>query len=840
MSLATSPLSNRQFGDGVRGVQGIRYKLNGQELPPCTDYNNLPTEIAERINKETLKTEGIIEYSDLRRFKEQSSDLGLEVLSQEVINTGKLKNKKLLRGVATGGAVLFDLIGGISLLSSGGKLLSGSFNGTDNEEAYSGLNRSYMLSGIGGALTGLAQDSLSWFAGALGMSAVSATFDFKKFLGLGLFSIFDGTQSLGMGNARSREFETVTEVHKPIIGNLPFLKFLEPLEQGVINSFKNWNNTSLLFKEEPFTAFQTVGGHLITGGSILTAMSVAQNFISEKVQSLAYIPYAILSGINQISLFRDGNMVLKRADDFGARKRFEDPLMRAEGWLKKFAAPILGLNNLMLGLKGIGIELGGSIYHLAMGFRAIGAGLAFLGFKFQSLQNFVRPDKLGTDHEEHIQYKVNMNVASEAVFPFSRNVISTKPNSCKSFNYEELIATYGDKKIRQIYSELDKTEINRYLQTVTQTGIASPFNADRIERYSQNRQEHCRAVSTLMLPLIHELRQNTDNPKIQKALEQMKYALPLTGEFHDYGHLAFSHFSEQLKAGFKNNEGSMNIVQDPKSDIRRVLIRNFGEDRAQKEIEMIQEILGKHNFGYHLLKILGDYVEYNRFGDHTFTNGFPRWNQDDLMSFIKEVRLFEDKDGTIKTGFTPKGALTALFIYSDITLHHGVTNKHPLVEGPLKAIQYLLKKSGLTMSDLQSKTETDLFDQAIKNYDPNKGVEFTQEAWRYSCGEAKDGYSDGVPDRVLHVVNNNGSHIPLEKYLTNDPDNLATNNSELYEAALVRMKGLRSSKKFVERYTVHFGEKRRVVKEEKVSLQKQLPAEYVQRPVRERAAVAAL
>jgi|GEM_PF-1683599 len=787
------------------GVYGVKHKFKGEELPACVDYENLPEAISKRINVKRLKEDGVIEYSDLKAFSKECEEYGLEIVNHKIENPDKLKRKKIVRGVATGGAVLFDLLGAVSLFSSGGKLLSNSFSGTENEEEYKGLNRSYLFSGIGGALTGLSQDSLTWFAGALGMSAVSATLDFKKFFGLGLFSIFDGTQSLGMGDARRREFETVTDVHKPIIGNLPFLKFLAPLEQGVISSLKNWNNTSLLFKEEPFAAFQTVGGHLISGGSILTAMSVAQNFISERVQSMAYFPYAILSGINQVSLFRDGNMVIKRAGEFGARKKYEDPLMRAEGWLKRIAAPVLGLNNLMLAVKGLGVEMGGAVYNLAMGFRAIGAGFAFLGFKFQSLQNFIRPDKLGTKHEEYIEYKLDMDKASKTLFPYIRDMMANRPETFQSFPYEELIGEYANSDLRNIYAALDETTINKYIAKVTQTGISTPFNEDRSDRYKQNRKEHCRAVSALMLPLFYQLNQNTQNPRIKAALNEMKYALPLTGEFHDYGHLAFSHFSEQIKSGFRNNEESMNLLQDKTSEIRKVLVDQFGEERATEEINKIIDILGKHNFGYHLLKILGDYVEYNRLGDHTFTGGFPKWDIEDVMSFVKEIRLFEDEKGEIKTGFSPKGALTALFIYSDITLHHGATNKYPLVEGPLKSVQYILQRSGLTMDDLKTKSELELFDKAVSLYNKLPGTSFTQETWRYSCGEFKDGYSDAVPDRVLDVVMDDGSHMPLGEYLKKDPDSLANNSSDLYSAAMTRIKGLKASKKYVEQYTLYSG-----------------------------------
>jgi hypothetical protein len=803
MTPASSNVASRVNNGG--SVYGVKHKFKGEELPACVDYDNLPPTISKRINVNRLKNEGVIEYSNLSAFSEECKEYGLEVINHKIEDTGKLKRKKVMRGVATGGAVLFDLLGAVSLFSSGGKLLSNSFSGTENEEEYKGLNRSYLFSGIGGALTGLSQDSLTWFAGALGMSAVSATLDFKKFFGLGLFSIFDGTQSLGMGDARRREFESVSDVHKPIIGNIPFLKFLAPLEQGVISSIKNWNNTSLLFKEEPFTAFQTVGGHLISGGSILTAMSVAQNFISERVQSMAYFPYAILSGINQVSLFRDGSSVLQRAREFGSRKKYEEPLMNAEGWLKRIAAPILGLNNVMLAVKGLGVEMGGAVYNLAMGFRAVGAGFAFLGFKFQSLQNFIRPDKLGSKHEEHIEYKLDMDKASKTLFPYIKGMMADRPESFQSFPYEEFISEYGNNDLRKIYAALDETKINQYIATVTQTGISTPFNEDRSDRYNQNRKEHCRAVSALMLPLLHQLNQNTKNPRIQKALEEMKYALPLTGEFHDYGHLAFSHFSEQVKSGFKNNEGSMRILKEKGSEIKQVLVNQFGEEKAESEILKIQDILGKQNFGYHLLKILGDYVEYNRLGDHTFTGGFPKWDLEDVMSFINEIRLFEDENGVIKTGFSPKGALTALFIYSDITLHHGVTNKHPLVEGPLKLVQYILQKSGLSLQDLKTKSEPELFDRATALYDKLPGTSFSQETWRYSCGEHKDGYSDAVPDRVLDVVMDDGSHMSLGEYLKKDPDSLANNSSALYSAAMTRIKGLQSAKKFVERYTLVSG-----------------------------------
>ena len=82
--------------------------------------------------------------------------------------------------------------------------------------------------------------------------------------------------------------------------------------------------------------------------------------------------------------------------------------MQVEGYCKKFTSPFLALNNLLLGLKGLGVDFEGSfVYNLAISIRSWGAGIAYLAFTAQSALKFFKPDLFGPKFKEIIKLKLN-------------------------------------------------------------------------------------------------------------------------------------------------------------------------------------------------------------------------------------------------------------------------------------------------------------------------------------------------------------------------------------------------------------------------------------------------
>lgn len=793
--------------DKSQGSQqiGIRFQYGEELLPPCVNIDALPPEAASRLNLEKLKNEGKHEYSDLKKLAKQYTDYGIEVIKHEIVDKNKLKRQRQIRAIETGGALIGTVVSGISLIFSGIKILFSSLTGGDTDAGYSSLKKSYFIFGGTGGLTGLAQDSKEWFAGALGMSAVSTFMDLKDPIALGLVSLFDGAQSMGMSDVRRRENETVSSVHKPFISHLPGLKWLSLYEQGVFSFFKNITNMDLIFKEEPARAFQAAGGGLGVAGGGLFGVGIISKVASflghevpEKIKSLAYIPYALFSGANLVALFRDGNKVLKRANNYGSRLPGENTAMRVEGWFRRLAALVLGTSKAMLAIMPLGISE--KVYDLARATEALGVSFASFGAGAQTSQNFIRTDKLGPEEEEILEYKIDKAKAIESAYAFIKEFENEHREATLSPKYQEVIDSLADEKLKVILQDLDATEIKKYQGTVTQAGILVPFNADRKDRYRYIRSLHERRDFTHLLRtqrFLYDYYSNKKNvdPDIKNLVESNTYSLPLAGEFHDDGHLRFSHGAEQILLDFKNFESSLDIVKDKDSEIHKILLKHL----SIKEIEKICQTLGKLNADYTIVKIMGDYLEYCRTGEQSRTPGFPKWKLNkEVLWLTKQVRYFKDRSGKIKAGFTPAGAHAVAAMYYDLSvLHHNDTNKHPFVMAPQYILQYGLQKRGIKRSDLIKYTEPELLKMAYDAVKKSNGEEFTQEIRRTSGGQAKDGAKD--PEKTIYMVNEDGSYYEYDEYLEKDPDNLKTNFSELYAGMTKRRAAHNTSKRYTTR-----------------------------------------
>ena len=414
----------------------------------------------------------------------------------------------------------------------------------------------------------------------------------------------------------------------------------------------------MIFKEEPARAFQTAGGGLaVAGGGLFGVgiLSKAASFfgheVPEKIKSLAYVPYALFSGVNLVALFRDGNKVLKRANTFGSRLPGENTAMSIEGRLKLVSASILGLSKGMLALMPFGI--GEAVYDFARAAEGMGVSIASFGIGAQTAQNFIRTDKLGPEEEEIIEYRINKHKAIKSAYDFIKELENQPRETTLSPKYQEVIDGFADDKLKAILKDLDATEIKKYKKTVTQVGVAVPFNRDRKDRYLYNRALHERRVFTLLLLAQrtlanYYLSQNNVDPDIKNHVKNNAYSLPLTGDIHDDGHIRLSHFAENVLIDYKNHEGSMDIVRDKNSEVHKILLKHLGA----KEIEKICQTLGKLNADSTIAKFIGDHLEYCRTGEHSKTPGFPKWGlMEESLWLIKQIRYFKHKDGTVKTGF---------------------------------------------------------------------------------------------------------------------------------------------------------------------------------------------
>ncbi len=781
---------------------GIRFKFQDKLLPPCVDISNLPHAAASRLNLNKLKNEGICEYSDLKELAEQHKDYGIEVIRHEIVDKNKLKRQRQIRGIETGGALIGTLVSGVSLLYSGVKILFNGSTGGDTDTAYKSLSRSYLFSGVSGALTGLAQDSKEWFAGALGMSAVSTFMDLKDPTALGLLSAFDGAQSMGMSDVRRRENENVSSVHKPFISHLPGLKWLSLFEQGIFSFFKNTTNTNLIFKEEPARALQVTGGGLGTAGISLFGIGAVSKMVSflgheipEKIKSIAYVPYALFSGGNLIAMFRDANKVFNRAKNYGSRLPGENTAMKYEGLLKRFATLVLGTSKTMLAIIPLGINE--KIYDIARGLEGIGVSLMSFGIGAQTSQNFIRTDNLGPEEEEIIEYKINKTKAIESTDAYIKEFFENRHMEISlSPKYQEIIDNLADEKLKIILKEIDDTAIKQYQRTVTQAGIPVPFNSDRKDRYFYNRELHESRVADLLLKaqnFLYDYYSNKDNvdPDIRNHIKSNRYSLPLTGKLHDVGHLRLSHGAEDVLLDYKNHEGSRNIIADENSEVHKILLKHLGAE----EIEKICKTLGKLNADSTIAKIIGDHLEYCRLGEQSKTPGFPKWEiNKEAQWLIEQIRYFKHKDGSLRTGFTHAGAHAVALMYYDISLHHNDTNKHPFVLAPQNVLKFGFQEAGITSQHFRTHSEVDLLKMAVEAVKGSNGKKFTQEIRRMDGGQTKNGGKD--PEKIIYVVNDDGSYYDYDEYLEKDLDSLKTTSPELYEGMKIRRGGQMVPKRY--------------------------------------------
>ena len=107
-----------------------------------------------------------------------------------------------------------------------------------------------------------------------------------------------------------------------------------------------------------------------------------------------------------------------------------------------------------------------------------------------------------------------------------------------------------------------------------------------------------------------------------------------------------------------------------------------------------------------------------------------------------------------------------------------------------------MQEAGLKIEDFEELSEHEIIKRGFNGLMNSKPKKSTQEYWRWSGGESKDGYSDDLPDRVLYIVNDNGNYTTLLNYLKEDPDNLKTTNTELYSAINLWITGVKTSKRY--------------------------------------------
>ncbi|MBI3589963.1 MAG: HD domain-containing protein [Candidatus Melainabacteria bacterium] len=713
------------------------------------------------LEKEPLK-KGIPEYKDLSSFTAE----GLEVIKHEKVSESTLKLQRYGRIGATAGAVVLNAASALGLFYSGAKLFFNSILNRDVDESYKSLGNAYSASAIAGALTGAAHESPEWSVGNIGMGIFSRKLN--SLWGLAGFSIAEGLSSIGMGKVRYRDKRNVYAVRNSIFNNpsLSKLRFLMPIEQAVLTfvkkiaSPKDWKRFR---EEEPYSVFQTAGGGLIAGGAALGIGSLFKSKLSEAVQSFFYLPYSLFASLNLLAFYRDGEVQLERLKKI-AKKPTEAYSIRAEGYLKKLSTPFLAVNNLLLGLKGLGIDSeGGALYNIAMAVRSWGAGLAFLAFKSQSLLKFFKPDLFGPTYKEKIELNLDVQKEANVVFKHLEHLEKRRPESHVSDKFDAIIYDNANEQ-RDILDALINTPTFQSARHKTQVGLPIhiglpiPGNPSINGRTYLERFTHSKRVCANTRLIYNALLKNTADESLRSLLLENKDAFQITGLLHDVGHIARSHLAEQAVKGHNNDEYTLDILEGTKEDVPKDIYETicsfYGKEKGEKILKQVRDIIGVYSPLFKAYKIC-DYVEYSRFGDFISVDGFPKWTIDDVKEYANTVRLYKGTNGDmkdVKTCFTEAGAILTFMILFDRKVFNDAFNYFPITCADEQPYLLGLDAADVSEKEIKRMSEKDVDNAARNGLKKLKNSNF-QFRQRYITGgeNAYCGYSKYDPDKKILV-----------------------------------------------------------------------------------------
>ncbi len=740
------------------------------------------------LNSEKLE-QGLLQYENLHKF----ADDGVFVEEHKYENSSKLSLMRGARIGATFGAVGLNIASSLGLFYSGAKLfLSTLFGRGDIEDAYSSTNKSFILSSLAGLGNAASHENVNWAGGAAGMGLLSKYLD--KPWGLAIFSIFDGLNAMGMGEVNRRDKKNATAIAKSIFINpkLEAFKFLMPYEHAIrsfwdrFSTAQGWKKT---LTDEPYEIFQSAGGGLIAGGSLLGVASLFASKMSEKIKSLFYIPYSITSLVNLIALGRDGITVKNRANLTDGREPMETNMMHVEGWSKAIAAPVLAANYGLLALKGLGI---GAVEHAAMALRCWGVGIANLGFAAQSAVKFSIPDLFGPKVKEVIKIILQPHLAMKRFFGLIDEANEVKENhSHKSNVFEPIIKS---DKYHELLDQISATEQFQKLKLKSQTGLP---NEMALERSILNRYVHSRRVAAIGIMYFDGLVRNTTDPELKQYLLDNEAAFKIACLTHDNGHFMRSHLVETAVCGLDNDEESIKGLNEG-TEIHDTIVKYYteiygeeGRETAKKIIAKAQEIIG------HKDEILrwkySDFTEYARSsgGDFNSSFNFAPWDKKEYEHFADQMKLFRDKSGKVRMCFSEEGAITAFKLLYYRLLFNAYLNYHPITQAKELAYKIGVQNAKLTVQDvLNMQEESELDNKAfegVQNLDND--FNFIN---RILFGGRKAYCGYGQPKDLIFVAkeDSEGNITETQEFLDYFERDLKRNNPETYISLLPMVKAL--------------------------------------------------
>lgn len=730
---------------------------------------------------------------------------GITKTKVEIVDQKKLEYQRLGRIGATTSAVVLNTWAIFGLFNSAIKLIKSSFGNGSQDEAYEALGKAYTKSSIAGALTGIAQESSPWALGNAGMGLFSSL-GLDKIENLAGFSFADGLAAIGMGQVRYRDEQNPFAIEHSIFNSpkLSALKFLIPVEQAVISFFQRFTSRTgwkSFGNREPYELFKTAGGGLIAAGGLLGITSLFKNKISEAAKSFAYIPYSLFSMVNLIALYRDGKVVLDRTKDFGGRKQSETNSMLVEGYSKKIAAPILGLNNFLLALKGIGIDSQGSlVYNLAMATRAIGAGVAFIAFTAQSALKYFIPDLFGPKSKRIVEIILNPRQAIEEIKKFLSEIKEGKNHRELPHQSDKFDNIINLDNTAQVINLLSKSNEIQSLINKSQAGLPHPQSIERafLERYT-----HSRRVCAISIILSNALLKNTKDTNLRTFLGENELALKLAGLLHDVGHTWRSHIAENAIKGHNNDELTIKILKkrDGSSDIYTKLMEHFASMTGEEEariftsdlLEKITEIIGHKSCLSKILK-MADFCEYvsSKGGDFNITDPdeFQHSTIGEITHFAQGIQLYTDAQGKPQVGFTEDGAISMIeLLHKRYRFNMKFNTSENIIPWDMTYILGL-DAADLSIKDVMKMRSEDELDQAaFLGINKLNGNKFDFEISNTFGGEKA--YTGLNLRNTPTVIDSNGNATPFIQYFETV---IKENNPQEYQRLLPMVNDLRIPK----------------------------------------------
>lgn len=757
-------------------------------------------ELPNNINFEELR-KGKIQYEDLAGYE----DDGVKVLSHHRESESKLKALKTLRYGASGLSVITSIMSSVYLLFSGFKKLTSSIGLGDVESANAHTGRAFNLGAVAGVANAAAQENFNWGLGSLGMGLLGKHLD--KPWGLALFSIFDGLNAIGMGEVNRRDKKNGNAFKNSIFNNKtfdkPYLKFLRklmPYENSVksfwkrVTTVQGWKK---LFDDEPYSLFDSAGGGLISGGVILGALSAFSGKMSDRAKSLLYLPYSFTSMFNLIALGRDGAKVKERAHLMNGRKPIETKLMDVEGLSKMVAAPVVGLNYALLGLKGFGIDVKGATEGLSMWLRSWGVASAYLGFAAQSASNLVVTDKTGPLTKEIFNIVLNPKLVMKKILNLVTEITSDKKIQSEPAS-DFCMDVISNDKFSELLLAVLNTKRMRDLIPRPLTGYPSMLSPDR---YLTSRGVHSYEASANGCIFFDRTRLNNPDVALLKD-DDYEAAFKLAATLHDNGHadLPRCHHVEGAVPGTDNDHQSLYGLSE-NTEIYNTIVNwyttNYGPEGAEKAKKVIK--LAKDMIGLHLDEYKpADVLAYSKAlgSDYNMSFGTDAWSKSDF-EFLADQRIaYTDKvkvDGVekevVKIGWTEQGAVMLFDQLYDRLVFNLALNSHPYIAASEHAAKIGIQNAHLTNTQV-FKMSISEFDEAAKN-GVNKVQGVNSESIRIPFGGEKAYCSYGEKWKIWVVEKDiSGQVVYKEDFLKHYETVIKQNDLELYESLKHKVKAL--------------------------------------------------